>query len=351
MNHRTTKLPPLLIRDGLEFHNVSELEPTSGGFLLQRFPADVRRHEAMNELGRLVMTKAVGSEIRFVTPARRVRVSFSALEEPSPIYVFRGDFFHRGYTISAGATATFLLERPVALDYFTDERYANCRFSPAMWRIWCGRESTVFGGLDAFGAEVRPPKPGEKPALRWLAYGSSYTMGGNAVFQPGGYAEQTARILGVDVLNLGMGGSCHLEPHVVDYIASRDDWDFATLRVGENMIGVIEPDEYRRRLEYALNILHAGKPGKPVFIIGLSTSHIRLNRELNIWQEHTIAYHDINTEVAARHPEAVLLRAGDLLPDHRLICTDMIHPDDLGHLQIATNLAAALRKSGRLPQA
>jgi len=343
------ELPPALIRDGLEFHNVSELEPVAGGFLLQRFPAGVRRHEGTNELGRLVMTKAAGAEIRFVTPAKRVRVSFSALEEPSLVYVFRGDFFHREHMIPAGGTACFLLERPAALDYFKDERYENCRFSPGMWRVWCGRECTVFGGLDTFGAWVRPPESGEKPGLRWLAYGSSYTMGGNAIFQPGCYAEQAARILGVDVLNLGLGGSCHLEPHVMDHIASRNDWDFATLRVGGNMVGEIDPEEYRRRLEYALSTLHARRPGKPVFIIGLSTSQIRLHREIKIWQEHAIAYHDIDSELAARHPEVVLLRTGDLLPDHRLYCTDMDHPDDLGHLQIATNLAAAIRRSGRLP--
>ena len=33
----------------------------------------------------------------------------------------------------------------------------------------------VFHGIDAFGADIRPPRADEKPALRWLAYGSSIT--------------------------------------------------------------------------------------------------------------------------------------------------------------------------------
>ena len=33
-----------------------------------------------------------------------------------------------------------------------------------------------------------------------------------------------------------MGGSCFIESSVVDFIAGRDDWDFATFELGINML-------------------------------------------------------------------------------------------------------------------
>lgn len=335
-----------LIRDGIEFHNVVELSPAVGGLALQRFPRDVREHPQMNELGRLVMTKAAGAEIRFVTGGSRLRIALSALEEEARYYVFCGDFFHSELRVPPGETRHLLLERPLAPGYFTPARFSSCRFSPSQWRVWCGRSAAVFGGLESFGYEVRPPRPDEKPSVRWLAYGSSLTMGGNAVFQPGAYAGEAARHLGVDVLNLGMGGSCHLEQHVADHIAARTDWDFATLRVGCNMIGEFAPQEYRRRLEYALATILTVHPQKPLIVIGLSSKLLPFNREMKIWQDHTRAYEEINGEMAKQFPKVHFLSASDLMPDFNLLGSDMLHPSDAGHAQIGRNLAEVIRSTG-----
>ncbi len=332
-----------------EFHNIEDFTDTPTGKLLQRFPKPVREHPETNALAHLVMTKSAGAEIRFVTDAPRVRLCLSALESDSRIYVFRGDFIHAEHIVPAGKTKWLLLESPVAFSYFTENRFAKSRFAPTVWRIWLGRESVVFGGLDTLGFPVRPPSPEEKPATRWLAYGSSLTMGANSFFQPGCYTEQTARQLGIDVLNLGMGGSCHFEPHLADYFANRKDWDFATLRAGCNMIGTYEPEEYKRRLEYFLQTLTAQTPHRPIAVIGLSTDLLHFAKEHKIWQHHTLAYCKINEDLAARFPSVHFWEKNDLMPDHLLYTTDFIHPDDAGHSQIATNLATKLRNSGIAP--
>ena len=52
---------------------------------------------------------------------------------------------------------------------------------------------------------------------------------------------------------------------MADYIAGRDDWDFATLEMGINMIGDFDVEEFRSRVEYFIP-----KIGKPILINGYS---------------------------------------------------------------------------------
>lgn len=334
----------------LEFHNVVELQSRgSSGLHLQRFPAAIRHHPLMNELGRLVMQKAIGAEIRFATNAPRIRISLGALEEDNQVVVLLGDHAISHHRVPAGQTVHLLINRPPAFDYFVPEYFRGCRFAPTIWRIWMGQECALFHDLDTFGHEVRPPQPEEKPRSRWLAYGSSFTMGGGAFNHFNNYVDLAARLLGVDGVNLGMGGSCLCEPHVADYLASRDDWDFCTLRIGCNMIGVVEPDEYRRRVAHLLDVLEAKQPGKPVLFIGLGAERVDLHRTIGIWQEHTRAYAQINRELLAERRDRPHLHACTreaLMPDPKLVRADHGHPDDLGHFTIATHLAELLHNLG-----
>lgn len=331
----------------IEFHNVVELQDRGSlGLHLQRFPAGVRQHPQMNELGRLVMQKAPGAELRLVCPSPRIRVSLGAMEEENQVVVLLGDYAIGHYRVPAGRVVHLLVTRPAAFDYFVPEYFQNSRFSPEVWRIWMGQECSLFHDLDTFGHEVRPPLPGEKPRRRWLAYGSSFTMGGGSFNHFNNYVDLAARMLGVDAINLGMGGSCLCEPHVADYIASRDDWDFCTLRIGCNMVGVVEPGEYRRRLAHLLDAIEAKHPGKPVVFIGLGAERVGLHRTIAIWQEHERAYARINRELMEERRDRRHLHyctREELMPDPRLVRADHLHPDDLGHFTIATNLAARLR--------
>ena len=63
---------------------------------------------------------------------------------------------------------------------------------------------------------------------------------------PSGWAQ----LLGVDLINLGFGGGACLEPEIADYIAGRQDWDFASLELGINLLRQVEPEEFARRVDY-----------------------------------------------------------------------------------------------------
>ncbi len=336
--------------NNLLFHNVEELQDRGPlGLHLQRFPARVRQHPETNELARLVMQKAMGSEIRFVTEAPRIRISVAALEQDNQVVILKGDFAVGHYRIPAGQTVHLLVNRPETYDYVRPEYFQDCRFSPEVWRIWSGQEGMLFLGLDTFGADVRPPMVTEVPRARWMAYGSSFTMGGGAFSHFNNYVDIAARLLKVDGINLGLGGSCHAEFHVADYLATRTDWDFCTLRIGINMIGVIEPPEYRRRVEYLLDTLAARQPDKPVLLIGLGLQRIRHSREIKIWQKHTLAYHQINQEIMEDRKGRANLHfctEDDLSPNPTLVRADQLHPDDLGYFVIASRLADRLQALG-----
>lgn len=344
-----------MIQNGLEFHHVAELEDRGPlGLHLQRFPRLVREHAQMNELGRLVMQKAMGAEIRFVSDAPRLRISLGALEQDNQVVVLKGDFAVSYHTVPAGRAVHLLVNRPEAFDYFRPAYFDRCRFSPNVWRIWMGQECALFLGLDTFGSPVRPPHPTEKPSVRWLAYGSSFTMGGGAATHFNNYVTTAARLLGVDALNCGMGGSCLCEYHVADHLAERADWDFCTLRIGGNMIGVIDPAEYRRRVEHLLDTLTARHPDRPVLFIGMGVDRIPYHRECRIWQEHTLAYHRIDQEIfrARSHLRRLFHCTQDeLMPDHTMVRADHLHPDDLGYFTVATNLAARIRDLGMVSAA
>ena len=71
------------------------------------------------------------------------------------------------------------------------------------------------------------------------------------------YVYHAARAADLDVLNLGLSGSCLCEPAMADFIGSRDDYEIATLEVGVNMRNGVSPEEFRTRVSYLLDAVAA----------------------------------------------------------------------------------------------
>ena len=74
------------------------------------------------------------------------------------------------------------------------------------------------------------------------------------------------RQVDVDLINLGVCGSAHRQPELVDYIAGREDWDFATLELSVSMMG-FEPDEFYQRVSHPGNDLAGPNMARPVICI------------------------------------------------------------------------------------
>lgn len=86
--------------------------------------------------------------------------------------------------------------------------------------------------------EIEPPKKEQVPPKTLLAYGSSITHGSNALDQSHTWAALLARDLKMDLRNLGMEGSCAMEPERVDFLARMGEdgeWHAAILELEVNV--------------------------------------------------------------------------------------------------------------------
>ncbi|HSI82461.1 MAG: GDSL-type esterase/lipase family protein, partial [Candidatus Methylacidiphilales bacterium] len=122
----------------------------------------------------------------------------------------------------------------------------RARFNPALTRVIL----PLFPAIQmvSFEGDIEPPVRSDIPARHYLAYGSSITHGAYTPLGTATYPAIIAQQLGTDVSNLGLGGGAHLEPEMADWLAERQDWDFASLELGINLLGGIEVATFRSRV-------------------------------------------------------------------------------------------------------
>ena len=341
-----------MIFNNMEFHNVEELEvvPGLGGYKLQRFPSQLRHSlgHKDHERGRFYAQKSVGCEIRFVTAAKFIWISLSALEQDGRVLVYKGEFLHSTHLLKAGVITTLHLEEPPHFNNIDPEYLQGDSFSPQVWRFQFGKEcNIVFHHLDTFGHDVNPPHENEKPSRRWLAYGSSITFGGDTCTYNNAYVQQTANRMKVDVYNKGIAGSCFCEKQIAHYISSHSQWDFVTLELGINMRGRFTVEEYENRVRYLLQTIVEENPDKPVVAIGIYPNGA--DYSLQIDDPMTKANQDfieISKRVGADigHKNLHFVYGDKVLTDFSGLSTDLVHPSDYGHSIMAENLSKILQQ-------
>lgn len=332
----------------LSFHNVTEtvLQP-DGGLALFRIPHSVR--DALSVLGRMVAEDSAGMELRFVTEAPAFRISLGSLpsflspyeSHGQEVVIFRGPYVHSVHRIEPGRVNVIHVA-PWSGAPLPEAAAGTKRrgFSPAVWRVFLGRCARIFHGLETFGAPSRPPLPEELPSRRWLAYGSSITNGASPSSHLGSYVYHAARAADLDVLNLGLSGSCLCEARMAEFLGSRQDYEIATLEVGVNMRKEFSPEEFRTRVTYLLDAV--AKPGsnRQVFLLtlfpnmhdpGLSPAQEEFSRILR------------DLAVSGQWPGVSLIEGGTILDDPGDLTADLIHPSDYGHARMGIHLGQILR--------
>lgn len=323
-----------MIFKDIEFFGVIEFTQRFNGLQLQRIPEDVRN--TLNNRGRWNSQMTNGLEIRFVCDSPHIRLFLSSLEGKGDVTVYCGDFLHSIHRLTQDKQLCIHIEPPKLFSTVKPKALQGKSFSPKVWRFLLPSTQTVFHELETYGAPVRPPSEKEKPTLTWLAYGSSITAGN--------YVKKTARLLGVDAVNLAMGGACHCETELADFIAERNDWDFATFELGVNMRDVFSPEEFKKRSKYLINQTLKKQPGKPVFLITMFPNQQDYEHETSMHGKRQQKYKDILRGFAIENPENLhLLEGHELMPGFDNLSIDLIHPSDSGHSQIALKLAERLK--------
>ena len=338
-----------MIHGNVELHNIEEVReaPGPGGVRLQRVPESVRA--CLNEGAQVRMLNPACAEIRFVSEGPTASVTLSS-EGKTEVVVFRG-VFQTGdrYTVTQ-KPRTIKLTRDHPMDRLTPEQTPTMAFSPDVWRLMMGSwnywDPVRFHGAD--GDEIRPPRPDEAPKLRYLAYGTSITHGSRAAGPHLTYVSQAAQRLGVDLINLGVGGSALCEPELADYIAARRDWHFATLALSVNMLAQgFTRDEFYERVSYMINTVAGSDASRPVACITLYPwrgdmgEQFREDHHNATSKEYRQALRDAVD--ACPHENAHLIEGPDILTDIGGLSPDLVHPADNGMIRMGENLARHLK--------
>lgn len=327
--------------DRIEFHNCHP-EPREGGLLaLPRYPAAVRH--ALNERGRMVSAESCGVELRFVTPAQNLRVTLTCEDADIDVQVYRGPFLHVTQRIAKGVPTTLHLTPPDRFPEATDAALASGGWSPEVWRIAPGRGACLFHHLETFGHPVRPPTAAEKPAVTWLAYGSSITHSSHA-----GYPYHAARLLHWNVLGKGLSGACHIEKEAADYLAATAaaiNASVITAELGVNMRGGYTVDEFSKRAAYFVKTVRTATPSAPLVLITAFTNSAHHARAATEGFTRQAGFDAVLRDLVARSGDSKLhlVEGAELLPDFTLLGADVLHPTPSGHALMGHLLAQRLR--------
>jgi hypothetical protein len=327
--------------------NVGSVEPVAGlgDGCLMRIPASVRN--SLNPRAKLKAMDPVGCEVRFVTdaPSVEVHLSSSALSDfPQPrIRIFRGNLHCHDVPLNPGTHQTIRIHSPSAFLSVQKKALNKGGFSSDVWRLAADRGGVLcLHGVDAFGREIRPPRSSELPKIDWLAYGSSIT---NSSLD--GYPHIAARLLNISVQNKGLGGSCHYEPQLIDWMAEGCNWNFATLEIGVNMRSGYTQEEFTARIRHALE--RFADTGRPVVAITVfpncRTQGIALDtRDLSAVREsefNAIVKKEVDRlKIRNLH----FVEGKRILSDFSALSGDLLHPSGYGHVLMGMNLARILRR-------
>ena len=339
----------MIIRDNLEFH-AGELREAPGfrGALLARIPAEIANR--LYQRGKFIAAESVSTEIRFVTDARVVEITLAAVKpefgpELLEVRVFFGNFeIPASFWLKPGTVTTLrLTPQNLAIRKIKPEflrKGPGIGFAPEVIRITPQRGGLIYCGINTFGAAVRPPRPEEKPAKTCLFYGSSIT---NSNLE--GFPIVAGKALGIDVINLGLSGSCLVEPELADWMADREDWDLAVIELGINAMG-LPTEEFRRRADHLLDVFTARHPQKPIALLTIFPSVARSLYSIEPKEEDKdAAFCEVLRELYARYAKKGnlhLIEGKDILTDLNGLGADFLHPKTYGHAVMGLNLARLL---------
>ena len=332
-----------VIYENVELHNVAEIQPVNGGARLQRVPEDVRKH--LNEAAQMRVLQPDNCEVRFSSDSVESHVTLSS-EGETDVTVFHGTFDSRERHIVGRQPTTICLCPPDRLQQLGRRWWEDQPFAPSVRRVVLGgrrRDPVILHEIKGKG--IRPPRPEELPELTYLAYGTSITHGFDCEGPHLNYVAQAAWHLRADLINLGVGGACHCETALADYIGARTDWNIASLALSVNM-RAFPLDEFRQRVEYMVNTVAGADTSRPVACITLyphfSDFGVRDADEQcgGTADEYRQSLRDVVAECPLANVH--LIEGQEVLTNIGGLTGDLIHPSDNAMIEMGRNLSARL---------
>ena len=339
-----------MIWKNIEIHNVAELiNNDDGSVSWRRVPYEVC-DQMESSMAEHVVHCSTGVELRFVIKGETATVRMSTLKNDpqsfSTFHVYRGGIQggwddHEVHRHVTGEVQDFVIKRSSNMQRLKEmsERIGH-DWDCEVVRIIFDRGSYKI--YDVIG-DVAPPSREQCPKKTLLAYGSSITHGSNAIDASHSWVSVVAYNLNVDARNLGMAGSCALEPAMAEYIASEGEagkWDMATLELGINVLKW-EDEKIDLRVENMLRQVAGRNKDKPVFVIspfyhcGDDFSQTKLAAN---WRRHIEA---IVTKL--NYENLTYINGLDAIGDMSYMSADEVHPNIYGVQRIADVITEKIR--------
>ncbi|WP_211357115.1 GDSL-type esterase/lipase family protein [Nocardioides rubriscoriae] len=254
-----------------------DLEPTARGLLPHRLPAWARAQCPDGQLA-LVEAQPSGVRVAFATTATRVeleavptkRVYAGAPPRPDGVYdlVVDGVPAGRGSVPGGDVMTVDLMTGAAAVEPGPSGTvcWSDLPGATKHVEVWLPHdERTELVALRTDAPVVPLPDHARRT---WVHHGSSISQGSGAATPTGTWPAVAAALGGVDLVNVGLGGSALLDPFVGRVLRDTPA-DLLSLKLG---INVVNTDLMRRRafgpaVHGLLDTIREGHPDTPLLLV------------------------------------------------------------------------------------
>ncbi|MEV4351930.1 SGNH/GDSL hydrolase family protein [Actinoplanes sp. NPDC049596] len=267
----TTRLSADFVRGG------AELEPTAAGLLPHRLPAWARAQTADPQLA-MVEAQPSGVRVVFRTAATTIelltlptkRVYTGIPPRPEGVYDLLVDGVPTASATADGGNVLTVDMAAGTSDYRPGApvpvAFTGLPAGDKTIEIWLPHNETTEVVALRTDAPVEAAAPTGRPV--WVHHGSSISQGSNAATPSATWPALAARQAGVDLVNLGFGGSALLDPFVARVIRDTPA-DLISLKLGINLVNA---DLMRRRafapaVHGFLDTIRDGHPETPLVLV------------------------------------------------------------------------------------
>ncbi|MFD8675011.1 GDSL-type esterase/lipase family protein [Streptomyces seoulensis] len=267
----TTSLTADLVRGALE------LERTGRGLLPHRLPARARAQCADPQL-HMVESQPSGVRLVFRTRATAIeldtvptkRAYLGAPPRPDGVYDLLVDGRPAGSaSVTGGDTLT--VDMTTGTAELTSGPVGTARFTglsaeDKTVEIWLPHNETTELVALRTDAPVEPSPSSDRPV--WLHHGSSISHGSDAASPTGVWPAVAASLGGVELVNLGLGGSALLDPFTAR--ALRDTpADLISVKLGINLVNtdLMRLRAFGPAVHGFLDTVREGHPDTPLLVV------------------------------------------------------------------------------------
>ncbi len=331
-----------MIYKNIEIHNIAELIYNDDGSISwKRVPSEVG-NEMEFEMADDRVRNSTGVELRFVIKGDSVTIRMSSADPVpnffSTFHVYRGGIQggysdHEIHRFVTGEVQDFVIEKSQNLPRLKEmSKRIGHEWDSEVVRIIFDRGRYKIH--DIIG-DVKPPSKEQCPQKTMLSYGSSITHGSNSIDMSHSWVSVVAHNLNVDARNLGMAGSCAMEPAMAEYIASegeKGNWDFATLELGINVLDW-EDEKIHTRVENIITQVAGRNMDKKVFVVSPfyhCGDDFATNDNAKNWRRIIEA-----TVKKLNFPNVTYINGLDVIGDMSYMSADEVHPNIYGVQRIA----------------